>query len=351
LLACGAEAPPLEELELRDALQAQPGVVAAMTLGARRDLARRLADESELFRTELVAGDADVWQAWPEEQIRVADSFLEDRGEDAMVLSVVHLGDHEGELESWALDGHVLDGIQSVGPELPLLEGLVAEETEALEAAALEGRAGAIVQDIVDESGASRLERVEGWPVGVVAIGDFVFVNGAWLVAMSPGARIAADAPSRAHVRRERTVRRLAPRDARAPSPRESAGAARPQAADVIVSSIVTARVARDACDDCDEACEDACDDACDDVCDDTCNDDDGTAGAAGTSDTTSTGGTTDSGGTGGGGSSGCDSCGDGGGSDSSGLCTVHGRRRRGTSAGWLLAPLLGLFLSSRRKR
>jgi len=35
-------------------------------------------------------------------------------------------------------------------------------------------------------SGASRLSRVVGWPVGALAIGDVVYVNASWLVALAP---------------------------------------------------------------------------------------------------------------------------------------------------------------------
>src|SRR5207248_1096174 len=55
-----------------------------------------------------------------------------------------------------------------------------------LEARALAGEAGASLRALVRAAGARRLERVEGWPIGAVAIGDTVYVNAAWLVALAP---------------------------------------------------------------------------------------------------------------------------------------------------------------------
>src|SRR5437764_541628 len=49
------------------------------------------------------------------------------------------------------------------------------------------GCAGAgSLRGLVVAAHAQRLERVVGWPVAAVAVGDTVYVNGAWLVALAP---------------------------------------------------------------------------------------------------------------------------------------------------------------------
>ena len=69
---------------------------------------------------------------------------------------------------------------------LPTLSGIPADLTAEEEASALRGVAGAVVRGLLQLSQASRLVRVESWPVAVVAINDAVDVNAAWLVAMAP---------------------------------------------------------------------------------------------------------------------------------------------------------------------
>jgi len=50
LAGCGGEGPPLEILELQDALGADPEVIAAMSTEARRELARRLLAVASALR-------------------------------------------------------------------------------------------------------------------------------------------------------------------------------------------------------------------------------------------------------------------------------------------------------------
>src|SRR5262249_30852738 len=51
---------------------------------------------------------------------------------------------------------------------------------------ALEGDAGRTVRAAMLASHATRLVRVVGWPAALVAEGDAVYVNAAWLVAVAP---------------------------------------------------------------------------------------------------------------------------------------------------------------------
>ncbi len=77
---------------------------------------------------------------------------------------------------------------------LPPLEGAAATSTADLEARALNGAAGASLRELVAAAHAQRLERVVGWPVAAVAVGDTVYVNGAWLVALAPSTSSASGA-------------------------------------------------------------------------------------------------------------------------------------------------------------
>ena len=73
---------------------------------------------------------------------------------------------------------------------LPELEGEVATATAPLEAGALAGTAGTSLRALLAASGARRLQRVVGWPVGAIAIDDTVYVDAAWLVALAPDAGV-----------------------------------------------------------------------------------------------------------------------------------------------------------------
>ena len=73
-------------------------------------------------------------------------------------------------------------------PPLPPLEGPAAPATTRdLELRALDGRgrAGVALRGLVRAAGATRLERVTGWPAAAIAVGDTVYVNASWLVALA----------------------------------------------------------------------------------------------------------------------------------------------------------------------
>jgi hypothetical protein len=179
VIGCGGDAPPLDELPLRDALRADPAVVASL-----EDVAReRLAARFEAARNDDCTADEVASAATAATEVTALDDARARRSADALVV------------------GQVADGVARpvaaaagagapVG--LPPLEGEVATSTAALETRALAGSAGALLRGLLATSGARRLERVVGWPTGAIAIGETIYVDAAWLVALAPG-EIGAD--------------------------------------------------------------------------------------------------------------------------------------------------------------
>ncbi|MEP7120241.1 MAG: hypothetical protein ABJE95_04985 [Byssovorax sp.] len=182
LSACAAEAPPLEALPLRDALTAEPDVIASMPDVARRELAERLEDpdaasapieaEAEAIPHAIGATTAD--------EVRTIDDAREARGDDVVVLSALERGPRGAAIRALRLAR-----APDADPDLPALEGPEADRTIALEQRALDGQAGRVLTRILTAQGAHHLVRVTGWPVGAVASGDVVYVNASWLVAMA----------------------------------------------------------------------------------------------------------------------------------------------------------------------
>jgi hypothetical protein len=178
LSACAAEAPPLEALDLRDALTAAPEVIASMPEASRRALAGRLDEPEEA--AETVDRVALAIGATTAAEVRAIDDARAARGEDAVVLSALERG-----ASGVAVRALPVARAADVELELPPLEGAEAGVTSELEERALDGRAGRVLGRVLAAQGAHRLVRVTGWPVGAVAAGDAVYVNGSWLVAMA----------------------------------------------------------------------------------------------------------------------------------------------------------------------
>jgi hypothetical protein len=124
----------------------------------------------------------------PAELVRLADRARAATGRDATIVAALQL----------ASDGAWLYPVGEAhddGAELPPLEGIPAAGTARLEARALDTRAGAILRTLVAATGAQHLERVEEWPAAAVAIGDTLYVNAAWLVALAPPDAVAVPSP------------------------------------------------------------------------------------------------------------------------------------------------------------
>ncbi|HEY2901319.1 MAG TPA: hypothetical protein VGL59_12135 [Polyangia bacterium] len=160
-IGCGEAAAPFDELPLRDALRADPAAIAAMPDDARLRLGQRL----EAARTEgqvepLLAGSTDGdGRAHPFVSAVTADGT------------------------PWRLQ-------MQTSPEV----AAEADAAKMLESQALDGAAGALVKALLAATGAQTVRRVIGWPIGAVAIGDTVYVNAAWLVALAPGEPASPDA-------------------------------------------------------------------------------------------------------------------------------------------------------------
>jgi len=171
---CGSGAPPFDELPLRDTLRADPSAVAALSDEARLRLAARFQSAG------AVDTGADPVEAGAPTAAAVAqvDVARQHRSADALVIGTIGGG------AAQALPAGTQRG-GGVEP-LPALEGEAATSTAELEARALAGVAGASLRELLAASHARRIERVTGWPVAAVTVGDTAYVNGAWLVAMAP---------------------------------------------------------------------------------------------------------------------------------------------------------------------
>jgi hypothetical protein len=170
-----AGGPPLDELPLRDALRAEPDVVAALPDDARARLAARFQAEGA-GDTASDPVEAGALAASP--LVAQADVARQHRSADALVIGLVGGG---------AAQALPAGSQAAVTAALPPLEGPVATSTADLESRALAGVAGASLRELLAASRATRLERVVGWPVAAVAIGDTIYVNAAWLAAVAPG--------------------------------------------------------------------------------------------------------------------------------------------------------------------
>ena len=174
-VGCDQGAPPFDELPLRDALRAEPEVVAALPENARTRLAARLetARVNDIAIDEVDASQA----AGPATLVAALDRARQRRQSEPLMVGV--LGNGAG----WPIRDCA---VPSHAPALPPFEGPPATATATMETRALETEAGAAVRGLLAASGAHHLVRVVGWPVGAVAIDDAVYVNAAWLVSLAP---------------------------------------------------------------------------------------------------------------------------------------------------------------------
>ena len=188
---CGG-VPPFESLSLRDALGSDPEVVAAMSPAAQRDLAQRLLDADAPVEPASPAansiegvlaakptGDHPDPSAGAADEVRAVDAVRQEAGQDSVMVGVYRSADGRLSLSEAPARGNA-----TTSP-LPHIEGAPAVTTADLEKRALGGAAGRRVRQLMDATRADRLQRVVGWPAGAVAIDGVVYVNAAWLVALS----------------------------------------------------------------------------------------------------------------------------------------------------------------------
>jgi hypothetical protein len=173
LLLVGCDGtPPLDELPLRDSLRASPDVVAALPDDARARLAARLnAARTDPGADDQLASD----QGSAAALVSDLDQTRERRAADALVVGTI---DGTGRARA-------LGELSSDDSPIVLDDG-GRSATAGLEGRALAGTAGAALRALARASGARRLRRVIGWPIGAVAVGDTIYVNASWLVALAP---------------------------------------------------------------------------------------------------------------------------------------------------------------------
>ncbi len=175
LVGCEQGPPPFEELPLRDALHADPDVVASLSDSARVTLAARFeAARAKDDRTDEVAtGEAGL----PIAMVAALDGVRVRRKAEPLAVGILSNG------AAWSVRERAYP---SHAPGLPPIEGTRAAATATMEERSLQGEAGAALRALLVASGAHRLYRVVGWPAGAVAIEDTVYVNGSWLVSLAP---------------------------------------------------------------------------------------------------------------------------------------------------------------------
>jgi hypothetical protein len=175
---CGDVTPPLDELPLRDALRADPDVVATLPEDARQRLAARLeaARTRDASRESMAAAGAGDDQ--PGLLVARADDARARRSQDPLIVGVIDAGDVRAVSDD--------DTPGAPAPLPPLEDAAAAAPVTPLELRALQGPAAGPLRALLARSGAHRLRRVVGWPVGAVAVGDSAYVGAAWLAALAP---------------------------------------------------------------------------------------------------------------------------------------------------------------------
>jgi len=175
-VGCGEDAPPYDNLPLRDALRAAPEVMATLPEDSRRDIASRLAEaeHAEEAPTTLAPPEALTLDSL----VGAADAAREAEGKDALMLGEISM--REAEL---VLKPQSSAGADHEAP--PEVRGKPSAVTAAFEEAALRGRAGKTLQGLLERTHGKGIVRMTGLPVGAIAWQDTVYVNASWLVALA----------------------------------------------------------------------------------------------------------------------------------------------------------------------
>lgn len=172
-VGCDQGEPPFDALPLRDALRADPAILAGLSDEARARLAARF--ETARLGDTTVDHLTAVPSATPATVVAHMDQARLQRQAEPLLLGVIRQG------AAWPIDGDD----DRTGGALPPLEGFLATTTAEVEARALTGHAGVELRILLAATGAQRLVRVVGWPSGAVAIDETIYVNASWLVALA----------------------------------------------------------------------------------------------------------------------------------------------------------------------
>ena len=186
LVGCAdSEAPPYDELMLRDSLRADPRSMETVPAPMKKALAERYERETETAEGSARIA-AEPWRLSAQEMVTLVDEERAASSADAWVLAIVEAEGDAVAAHPPKLRPSKAGGEDDTLPPLPALEGEAAPETTRdAEARALRGRAGAILRRLLLETGATRVVRVSGWPTGAVVVDDTLYVNGSWLVSMA----------------------------------------------------------------------------------------------------------------------------------------------------------------------
>lgn len=182
LFACGGgeETPPLDELMLRDSLLAEPAVIAQLRPDVRQRLRARFS--AERLRTDATTEFTTQQDAPLANQVLVMDAARFSAGRDALISGSLQRIDQTGQrTQAAAFIAPVGDHPAST---LPPMQGDMSGETILMEQRALEGEAGAVIEQLLKSSNAQRIERVIAWPIAALSAGGTVYVNASWLTAM-----------------------------------------------------------------------------------------------------------------------------------------------------------------------
>ncbi|HVJ90921.1 MAG TPA: hypothetical protein VM580_14055, partial [Labilithrix sp.] len=186
VVGCGeSNAPPYDELSLRDSLRADPRSMETVPAPMKKTLADRYEREANASPEETRI-DVQAARLSAQELVQLVDDKRDAANADSFVLAVV-------ELEPGAATAHSPKAPSTDDreegdelPPLPAVEGEAApESTRDAEGRALAGRAGRVLRSMLAETGASRVVRVTGWPVGAVVVDETLYVNASWLVSMA----------------------------------------------------------------------------------------------------------------------------------------------------------------------
>lgn len=182
LLGCGEEAPPYDELPLRDTLQATPEVIAALPLETRREVARRFQEAGHL--DDIDSTSVDSPRDLGLDSIALAiDETRDALDQDAVVLGEVERSDDQVVVRLQEVDDAALGGI--VPMDSLVWRGDPDAPTAAVEETALRGHAGQWLQELAKRSGSQEMVRITHLPLGVWAKDEKLYVNASWLVTMA----------------------------------------------------------------------------------------------------------------------------------------------------------------------
>ncbi len=178
-VACGSsdEQPPLDQLTLRDALLAEPAVVAHLQAAAQQHLQTRFVQQRlQPDATTEAAAQSSLPML---NQVVAMDAVRFSGGRDALLTGV-----WQPTPTKVLAVVYTAPGGQAPAHPLPALSGDLSGDTLASEQHALSGAAGALIEELMVSSGAQNLQRVVSWPIAALATADTVYVNASWLVAM-----------------------------------------------------------------------------------------------------------------------------------------------------------------------